>query len=294
MYTYGRIKSNRLKTKNDPTYINWVSNRSKTGLVAYFRAKSMAEKLFTALRLTDTVSKVKNRSRDAWILHTDKHISGVISVNGCWKLPWSSKIRNQPHLGRRSYINADVWRWTRPWFENLRWFRSKSNSRWHCSNTSPLRSLFVPRSIRNRIRQLACQRSKFVVPKSHKFSAAVHRWSVGSFDDVWMIVQRVGTSSWATVFRNSLEKRGLTSPSFRQRTDLRTDEHRVWSSFWISLRMPSRKISSISSWTIPLVSTRRGKDNRWKGGWNPCYSCRSPRCRNISPAYRIASSFPRE
>ena len=195
---------------------------------------------------------------------------------------------------KRSYINADAERWTRPSFENLRWCRNRNIGRWHCSDTSLRRSSFVPKSMRDRDRQSACHRDKFVVPEPNTSSAKVHRWSVGSPDDASMTVQPVGTSSSATASRKSLEERVQASPSFDQKINLRADEHRVGSSFWISLRMPSRKISSISSWTIPLVSTSRGKDNRRRGRWAHPYSCRSPRCRNISPMYRIASSSVRE
>jgi hypothetical protein len=59
------------------------SSKSIVSLVAYFRAKSIAEKLFTARRLINKLSINNKRSINDFILHIDIHINGVTSVNGC-------------------------------------------------------------------------------------------------------------------------------------------------------------------------------------------------------------------
>jgi hypothetical protein len=65
------------------TYVIDDSRNSIISLVAYFLAKSLAEKLFTARRFTNKPSINNKRSRNGLILHIDTHINGVTSVNGC-------------------------------------------------------------------------------------------------------------------------------------------------------------------------------------------------------------------
>jgi hypothetical protein len=65
------------------TYVMYDSSKSIVSLVAYFRAKSIAEKLFTARRLINKLSINNKRSINDFILHIDIHINGVTSVNGC-------------------------------------------------------------------------------------------------------------------------------------------------------------------------------------------------------------------
>ena len=65
------------------THIKLVSSKSIVSLVAYFRAKSIAEKLFTARRLTSILFIDNKTSITDLILHIDAHINGVISVNEC-------------------------------------------------------------------------------------------------------------------------------------------------------------------------------------------------------------------
>jgi hypothetical protein len=65
------------------THVRYVSIKSTVSFVAYFRAKSIAEKLFTARRFINIPSIDNRRSINDFMLHMDIHINGVTSVNGC-------------------------------------------------------------------------------------------------------------------------------------------------------------------------------------------------------------------
>ena len=85
IYSLTVVKKYRMKSNvfYRTTYVIDPSSISMVSFVAYFLAKSNAEKLFTARRLINNPSKKTNCSSNAFILHIDRHINGVTSVNVC-------------------------------------------------------------------------------------------------------------------------------------------------------------------------------------------------------------------